>query len=146
MLDAERGAGSVLQQAEPARARAWAGTRTKAEAQAWMMEQLEPEPEAELEQSEATSLPGAGLESESEPEVDVQTASAEACQAGAALLFNASCSADFAAAAAKFDHALRLYPENDQARRFLGLASELDLETRIANFFIPINTRRTWRS
>ena len=100
------------------------------------MEQLEPEPEAELEQSEATSLPGAGLESESEPEVDVQTASAEACQAGAALLFNASCSADFAAAAAKFDHALRLYPENDQARRFLGLASELDLETRIANFFI----------
>ncbi len=73
---------------------------------------------------------------EPEPELDVQAASAEACQAGAALLFNASCSADFAAAAAKFDHALRVYPENDQARRFLGLASELDLETRVANFFI----------
>ena len=32
--------------------------------------------------------------------------------------------------------ALRLFPANHQARRFLELASELDLESRVTNFFI----------
>jgi hypothetical protein len=101
------------------------------------MEQMEPEPASETElEPEPASETEPESEPEPEPEIDPQVASAEACQAGAALLFNAACSADFAAAAAKFDHALRLYSENDQARRFLTLASELDLETRIANFFI----------
>ncbi len=96
----------------------------------------QPEPAMKAAELETPGLEAPQLEPEPEPELDAKAASAEACQAGAALLFNASCSADFAAAAAKFDLALRVYPENDQARRFLGLASELDLETRIANFFI----------
>ena len=83
-----------------------------------------------------TVEPEPELEPEPEPEPSPEAQSATACQEGAALLFNAKCSADFAAAAGKFDLALRLWGGNEQARRFLGLASELDLETRIANFFI----------
>jgi hypothetical protein len=69
------------------------------------------------------------------PPQSAQERSAAVCQEGAQLLFNAACSADFRAAAAKFDESLRI-TENAQARRFLSLASELDLESRVTNFFI----------
>ena len=62
--------------------------------------------------------------------------SQEICQQAAARLFAAGCSADYRAAAAMCDQALRLDPRNGQAQRLLTMASEFDLDARVANFFI----------